>query len=179
MAEKKYFNIWMSEISKVEMIQGKEKQALTAEKKKDIRLKDESKLSIAQQIGVIWLDYPCSVFDDDYSRFDLTFKLDGNPNIKILENSLERVDGVSIGDARQIVSCLYGNCDNRLAQDGISIKWFISEDKRLIKSINKVLSEGKFKELDNLHFVSVDQFISIIKFQGSGEPITVSGSLTA
>ena len=72
---------YMSNISKVEMLHGREKPGSSAEQIASYKEKDESKLKITEKMGVVWLSYPASRLNEHletgeypfgYSRLDLT-----------------------------------------------------------------------------------------------------------
>ncbi len=104
------YQFWMSEISKVEMIIGLENPLIERSQVSTLIQKDENKINITKNLGVKWLGYPCSKLDDQYSRLGVSFRVSG-PEWSIasaFEAKIERVLGVSAGDARQIVSLVLG-----------------------------------------------------------------------
>ncbi len=153
LAKQNKFSVFMSKITLVEMTLGFENPKLSEEKKVEICEKDKMKISMAEQMNVTWLDYPCSGFDDPYSRFDVTFKFDGDADAKQLEMNIETIENVSVGDARQVVSCLTCSRVNK----GVPVKYFISEDYRLINA----LKDNEISQLRDLSFIRLEEFMNM------------------
>lgn len=107
-AEKQAVNIWMSEITEVEMIHGENNQRINEAKRCLAKTNDQKKLAIAKTMNIKWLTYPCSKFDDNYSLFDVSMRFSGSKwnEANTFEKWLLTIKGVSPGDARQVVSSL-------------------------------------------------------------------------
>jgi hypothetical protein len=150
----------MAKITEVEMIMGRENQEIYENRIPSLEKKDSEKLSIARDLGVHWLEYPCSRPDDNYSRLDLTFTPDGCPDAGDLESRLENVRGVSEGDARQIVSLIYGHCYSNGQYYKPIIDYLLTEDKRLLSALNSEKKQRRLLELNNIEVSSVSDFMS-------------------
>jgi hypothetical protein len=161
-AEKQVLNIWMSEITEVEMVHGKNNPQIDEAKRCLVATYDQRKLSIAKRMNIKWLTYPCSKFDDNYSLFDVSLRYSGPEwnEANIFEKWLLNIEGVSVGDARQVVSCIYGSDVNALDNKPV-IKWFLTEDSNLRSAlINKVKSKSKISEFSQMNIGSVCEFVS-------------------
>jgi len=101
-AEKQVVNIWMSEITEVEMIHGKNNPRINKAKRPLVRTNDQKKLAIAKTMNIKWLTYPCSKLDDNYSLFDVSMRFSGPKwnEANRIEEWLLTIEGVSPGDAR-------------------------------------------------------------------------------
>ncbi len=153
----------MSEITKVEMIHGLENPKLDEKKLAKVKAWDEQKLDLTKQMGVRWLSYPCSRFDDTYSRWDTSFRFAG-PKWEVamsLEKSLEEVPGISVGDARQLVSCCYGS-DTENLEYSPAIKYFTTEDGDLRSAVKRLREDGGVQELATVATVSTAQLLAEI-----------------
>ncbi|HNT28123.1 MAG TPA: hypothetical protein PKH10_08090 [bacterium] len=161
LAEKRGIDVWISEITPVEMLLGTEKIELDAKKKEYVAKKDKAKLSILKSMGVRTLGYPCSKFDDDYSRLDLSFRLAEEESgiADEVEKQLLTIPGVSCGDARQVVSCAFP-FDSEKTEIHPRIEWFVAEDLRLIKAINGQIKSGKLGEIAHLKFGCTETFLN-------------------
>lgn len=150
---------WMSEITKVEMLLGIENDQIAAAKRAKCEEADHAKLKIAESMGVQWLAYPCSKFDDKYSRVDLSFRCSGPDWLaaRALEESLGDLPGIRRkGDPRQIVSCLLGR-DTKDLDRRPDIRWFIAEDADLVTALRELQVDGGIVELVGLQIgTSVD-----------------------
>lgn len=51
------FDVWMSEISRVEMVQGLQNPALSEQRRAYAKSKDDMKLNVASELGVRWLTH--------------------------------------------------------------------------------------------------------------------------
>ena len=151
----------MADISHVEMLHGLEKGGLPKSQVEKYRKRDHAKIEIAENMHVIWLSYPASKTNDTYSRLDLTLRTaDSNwARAYELESELESIDGISTGDARQIVAMKYG-VDSK--QNGFKITYYLSEDNDLIKAVNLEFSNDRLKALNTIQFERVCDFISRI-----------------
>jgi hypothetical protein len=160
-AELRTYDLWMAEITQVEMIIGRENPNLHAARLPEILSKDANKLQIASAMGVRWLAYQCSKFNGDYSRLDISFRFAG-PNWEIadaLERRLELVSGVSRGDARQIVSLLYG-FDVNDATFHPDISWFVTEDEDLRGALPREVAAGRLHDLAGVRIGSVADLLA-------------------
>lgn len=158
----KKYELWMADITRVEMIIGRENVSINNLKFLDIVKKDEEKVEIIETLGVRWLSYPASKLDDEYSRLDETFRLEWESNWDIssaFERRLEKFKGVSIGDARQIVSMVHG-FDRSEKRIWPTITWFVSEDAQLCTALRREVKAGQLPELVDVCVGSVSQFVS-------------------
>jgi len=164
LAEKRKISCYMSDITKIEMLHGREKPDFSAPQVAWYKEKDESKLKIAEKMGVIWLSYPASRLNEHletkkypfgYSRLDLTMSfMDTNwEKAYDLERKLLHIKGVSQGDARQIVSMIYGT-------PRFPGKVFLAEDKPLIDGIKEEIWQGSLNQLTEYFWGSVKEFLS-------------------
>jgi hypothetical protein len=161
-AEKRVVNIWMSEITEVEMIHGTNNPQIDDAKRCLVATYDQRKLSIAKRMSIKWLTYPCSKYDDNYSLFDVSARFSGPEwnEANIFEKWLLNIEGVSVGDARQVVSCIYGSDVNALDNKPV-IRWFLTEDSDLRSAlINKVKSKSKISKFSQMKIGSVYEFVS-------------------
>ncbi len=161
-AEKKVVNTWMSEITKVEMVHGKNNPKINEAKRCLVTAYDQRKLSIVKRMNIKWLTYPCSKYDDNYSLFDVSARYSGPEwdEANIFEKWLLNIEGVSVGDARQVVSCIYGSDVNAL-DNKPAIKWFLTEDSDLRSAlINKVKSKSKIFKFSQMKIGSVYEFVN-------------------
>lgn len=156
------YELWMSEISHVEMLQGRENPKLDPIKKEQITMKDQAKVEIAERLGVRWLGYPASKLSDPYSRLGVSFRLSGCSTTAAndLESRLEQIPGVSPGDVRQVVTAIYG-FDSKNVETRPSIEWFITEDVPLRTALSIAVSSGRLPELVNLRICSVAELVEI------------------
>ena len=112
-------------------------------------------------MNIKWLTYPCSKFDDNYSLFDVSARfsrLKWN-EANTFEKWLLSIKGVSQGDARQVVSCIYGSDVNALDKKPV-IKWFLTEDSALRSALINVKSKSKISELSQMKISSVSGFVN-------------------
>jgi hypothetical protein len=155
------YEFWMAEITKVEMIIGRENPLVDESRLVEFEQKDREKLAIAERLGVQWLGYPCSKLNDQYSRLDVSFR-PGGPNWSIaaaFESRLEQVAGVSQGDARQVISLVHGFDDIDLSFRP-AIQWLVTEDSDLRKALRGQVSAGRLSELANVRVASVAEFVA-------------------
>ena len=158
-AEKQMVNIWMSEITKVEMIHGENNPRINEAKRCLARINDQKKTAIAKTMNIKWLTYPCSKFDDNYSLFDVSARFSGPKwnEANTFEKWLLNIKGVSQGDARQFVSCIYGSDVNALDEKPV-IEWFLTEDSALRSALINVKSKSKISGLSQMKISSVSGF---------------------
>jgi len=145
--------VWIAEISYVEMIHGIEKLADNKEATGQARQKDAQKRAIADRMHAGRLGYPCSKFDDTYSRWDVSFRFAGpdSDRASALEARLESVQGISAGDARQLVCCAYPfNGDD--VKHPPHLDWFLSEDRALVGAVVSEIQHGRLHELAGIRF---------------------------
>jgi len=128
--------VWMSKITEIEMVQGLENPNLSPSALEKAKQNDEGKCIMANSMHIQWLTYPASQLNDEYSRLGLTFMLCGDLDLwkraKILEERFLSFKGVSAGDARQLVSCIYGV--DVITGLRPSIGLFLAEDGPLCRS---------------------------------------------
>ena len=155
------YELWMSEISHVEMLHGRENLKLDPAKKKQMIAKDQAKVEIAKRLGVQWLGYPASKLPDPYSRLGVSFRLSGPSTAAAndLESRLEQISGVSPGDVRQVATAIHG-FDSNNVEARPSIEWFITEDAPLRTALSTAVSSGKLPELANLRVCSVAELVA-------------------
>lgn len=122
--------VWVCEISLVEMLHGIEKLANEPIKLEHAKDKDAHKRDILKKISVRQLGYPCSRFDDDYSRYGLTFRYTGPDSDKAeeIESRLLKASGISRGDARQLASGAFPFDGEHVERHPI-LNWFVTEDR--------------------------------------------------
>lgn len=149
--------VWMSEITEVEMIIGRENLSLAPVRLPYLLRKDADKLSIAKNLGVRWLSYPCSKFDDAYSRLDVSFRFAGpeSATAEAFERLIERIPHVSPGDARQLASFVYGTEDPDRFRP--VMKWFVTEDQPLRSALRSEVQRGNIPELAGINIVAVSE----------------------
>ena len=75
------------------------------------------------------------------------------------EKRLLNVKGVSPGDARQVVSCIYGSDVNALDEKPV-IEWFLTEDLDLRNALINVKSKSKISKFFQIKIGSVYEFVS-------------------
>lgn len=160
-AEKQVVNIWMSEITEVEMIHGKNNPRINEAKRCLARTNDQKKLAITKTMNIEWLTYPCSKLDDNYSLLDVSMRFSGPKwnEANRFEKWLLTIEGVSLGDARQVVSCIYGSDVNALDKKPI-IEWFLTEDSALRSALINVKSKSKISDFSQMKIGSVSEFVN-------------------
>lgn len=160
-AEKQVVNIWMSEITEVEMIHGKNNPRINDAKRCLIRTNDQKKLAIAKTMNIKWLTYPCSKLDDNYSLLDVSMRFSGPKwnEANTFEKWLLTIEGVSPGDARQVVSCICGSDVNALDEMPV-IEWFLTEDLALRSALINVKSESKISDFSQMKIGTVSEFVN-------------------
>jgi hypothetical protein len=151
--------VWISEICYVEMLHGIEHLPHDAAKRRDAEQKDAKKRAIAERMGARILGYPCSKFDDTYSRWDLSFRFAGpdSESASALEERLEALRGISRGDARHLVSCAYP-FDGDAAEYHPRLDWFVSEDHDLLEAVTSEIHQGRLPELADIRFGTSEDF---------------------
>lgn len=154
------YEVWMSEITEVEMIIGRENPKVDAEKAAKLLRKDKEKLSIAKRLGARWLSYPCGKFDDNYSRLNVSLRFAGPESAaaEAFERRIGHIPNVSAGDAPQVVSLVFG------AEDPLAFRptigWLVTEDQPLHAALRREVQLGKLPELVGIHIASVAEFIA-------------------
>lgn len=159
----------MADITKVEMLHGRENPKLSADRVAQCKERDESKLKIAKKMGVIWLSYPASRLNEHletkkhpfgYVRLNLTMNfMDINwEKAYDLEQKLLHIKDVarSPGDARQIVSMAYGTPQ-------FKGNVFLAEDKRLTDGIKEEIRQGQLNQLTKYFWGNVQEFLATFK----------------
>lgn len=160
-AENQIVNMWMSEITEVEMIHGKNNPKINEEKRCLVTTYDQRKIAIARTMNIKWLTYPCSKYDDKYSLFDVSLRFSGPEwsEANTFEKWLLNFEGVSAGDARQVASCIYGSDTKTLAKKPV-IEWFLTEDSDLRSALIKVKSKSKISKFSKMKIASVSEFVN-------------------
>jgi hypothetical protein len=164
------YEIWMARITQVEMILGRENPNLDSEKREHINSKDSAKLRIAEEMGVRWLNYPCSGYDDSFSRWDVTFGYSDNSERWLSAKELEKRLDIIIpddnkADSRQVVSLVYG-FEVKELDDNIlvppetpKIGWLVTEDKDLRQALQEAIEAGRLNELAHIRIVCVPELV--------------------
>jgi len=70
-AEQRKIDIWISEITGVEMLHGLENLSSREAARRSAAARDAAKEALMSAMGARRLGYPCSRFDDTYSRLDM------------------------------------------------------------------------------------------------------------
>lgn len=155
------YQLWMSEISPVEMLLGRENPALDSLKVASIEAKDREKLAIASKLGVKWLGYPASKLSDTYSRLGMSFRLAGptSAQANALELLLSPIKGVSTGDVRQIAAAVYGFDVGDITYRP-PIEYFVTEDEPLVATIRSKVAAGRLPDLRSFQICSVAEFVA-------------------
>ncbi len=155
------YELWMAEITEVEMIIGRENPKIDQGRVPEFVRKDCEKFAIAEKLGVRWLGYPCSKLGDEYSRLGVSFRLAGPDSLiaAALERRLEQIAGVSVGDPRQVVSLVHG-FDDADVSFRPAIRWLVTEDARLCAALCGEANAGRLPELVNVHIGSVAEFVA-------------------
>ncbi len=147
--------VWIAEITPVEMLHGREKVAAESVKLARASAKDDQKNDICTAMRARYLAYPCSKVDDTYSRLGMSFRTAGpnSEDANRLEQKLLGIKGVSAGDARQLVSCAF---PTNAATVGLSVTldWFVAEDAELVEAVVRAVAAGALPELAHLSFGS-------------------------
>jgi len=143
------------------MVHGKNNPQINEAKRCLVTTYDQRKLSIAKTMNIKWLTYPCSKFDDNYSLLDVSLRFSGPEwnEANTFEKWLLNIEGVSIGDARQVVSCIYGSDVNALDKKPV-IKWFLTEDSDLRSALIKVKSKSKISKFSQMKIGFVCEFVN-------------------
>lgn len=157
-----HYELWMAEITRVEMIIGQENPSVNPSRIPEFDQKDKEKLAIAKRLDVRWLGYPCSKIDDQYSRIDVSLRIEG-PEWSMAENferRIKQISGVSTGDACQIVSLVHGFDDENLSLRP-AIQWLVTEDEPLRKALGRLKDLGQLTELSQINIISVEELVAI------------------
>jgi len=159
-AENQVVNMWMSEITEVEMIHGKNNPQINEDKRCLVKIYDQRKIAIAKTMNIKWLTYPCSKFDDNYSLLDVSLRFSGPEwsEANEFEKWLLNIEGVSVGDARQFVSCICGSDVDALDKKPV-IEWFLTEDSNFRSALIKVKSKSKISKFSQMKIASVSEFV--------------------
>ncbi|MBI3779832.1 MAG: hypothetical protein HY278_02045 [candidate division NC10 bacterium] len=154
-------DVWIAEITPVEMLHGIEKVATDDAKRARAAARDTEKEAIAAAMYARILGYPCSKLDDTYSRLGMSFRLAGPDThlAEALERRLLSIKGVSAGDARQLVSCAF-------PFDGVQIDFhprldcFVAEDVDLIRALIAEVAAENLPELRHLTFGTSEEIVA-------------------
>lgn len=172
--------VWLSEITRVEMLHGQENVQDDEEKLVTVVGKDAAKEAMAERMFARWLMYPCGRCDDTYSRVGLSLRCAG-PEFaaaRDLEQRLEDIDGVSPGDARQLVSCAFPS-DTDEAAFCPTLDWFVSQDRRLIKALRAAVAAGRLAELEHIRFGSARELVETLPALLGRQRVNISASRIA
>lgn len=155
--------LWMSEITRVEMVLGLENPTINDDIKTIIEERDSEKIKIASELNVGWLTYPCSKTNDTYSRLNISLRTMGDQwhIANEMEKNLEVYEGISRGDARQFVSCIFGTNSEDLSYTP-AVEWFITEDQKMLEALKKLKEDGIVTELERINIASTKEFITQI-----------------
>ena len=153
-------DVWMSEITPVEMLHGLEKLATDDAKRARAMARDKTKETIATGMGARTLAYPCSKFGDTYSRLGISFRFAGPDShlADAFERKLLSIKGVSAGDARHLVSCAFPT-------DGTNVDFhprldcFVAEDVDLIRGLRAEVAAGNLRELRHLSIGTSEEIV--------------------
>jgi hypothetical protein len=158
--------LWMSEIARVEMAHGQQNPRLTNKQRTRALENDTRKAAIAADLGVRWLAYPCAKMDDEYSLLDLSFRFGGREweDADALERELVQLTGVSKGDARHIVSWVFGWEDDT-AEPKPNITWFVSEDELLRNALAGYQSRATHALLRTSVIACVAELVDLVRQQ--------------
>lgn len=155
--------VWMSSITLVEMAIGLENKDPSSEILVTAKQSDVAKRAISDLMNIRWLTYPASKTNDTYSRTNLTLRTVGPDwqKANALETKLLQLSGVSPGDARQVVSCVYGQAKTDGRQAAI---WaFVSEDGKLRRALTN--AQADISELKEFQVFSVKAFMNCLNLR--------------
>jgi len=160
-------SVWMSEIAQVEMVHGIKNPRINKETREKAERNDHCKLAIATSMHVRWLSYPCSTTDDEYSLCDLSFRCGGPEwsEAYALQRNFEQTPGISKGDARHLVSWVFGYQIDRLDYRP-TIDSFVSEDEPLRRALLRLKAEDSIPVLATVQVLSVEELIRKISGRG-------------
>ncbi len=159
--ESRRVEVWIAEITPVEMLHGIEKIAADDAKSAQAAARDKTKEAIAMAMGAKILAYPCSKLDDTYSRLSMSFRL-GGPDSHLadaLERRLLSIKGVSAGDARQLVSCAFPT-DGTKVDFHPRLDCFVAEDIDLVRALRNEVAAGNLQELCHLSIGTSDKIVA-------------------
>ena len=159
--ESRRVEVWIAEITPVEMLHGIEKIAADDAKRTQAVARDKTKEAIAMAMGAKTLAYPCSKLDDTYSRLGMSFRL-GGPDSHLadaLERRLLSIKGVSAGDARQLVSCAFPT-DGTKVDFHPRLDCFVAEDIELVRALRNEVAAGNLPELGHLSIGTADEIVA-------------------
>jgi hypothetical protein len=159
-AERRRIDVWISEITPVEMLHGLEKLATDDARRARAVARDQTKEAIATAMGARTLAYPCSKFGDTYSRLGMSFRFAGPGSglADAFERKLLSIEGVSAGDARHLVSCAFPT-------DGTNVDFhprldcFVTEDFDLIRGLRAEVAAGNLPELWHLSIGTSEEIV--------------------
>lgn len=160
-AENQVVNMWMSEITEVEMIHGKNNPQINEVKRCLITTYDQRKKAIAKTMNIKWLTYPCSKYNDNYSLLNVSLRF-SKPEwneANTFEKWLRNIRGVTPGDAQQVTSCIFGSDVEALNEKPV-IKWFLTEDSDLRSALIKVKSKSEISKFSKMKIASVSEFVN-------------------
>jgi len=160
--ESRRIDVWIAEITPVEMLHGIEKIAADDAKRARAAARDRTKEAIATAMGARTLAYPCSKLDDTYSRLGMSFRFAGPDShlADALERRLLSIKGVSAGDARQLVSCAFPS-------DGAEVGFhprldcFVAEDLDLVRTLKAEVGAGNLPELRHLSMGTSEEIVAV------------------
>ncbi|MDC3954757.1 hypothetical protein [Polyangium jinanense] len=157
-------SLWMSEIVQVEMAHGQQNPRLTPEKRTRAEANDARKITIATDMGVRWLAYPCAKTNDEYTLLDISFRCAGFEwnEANTLEGELEQIKGISKGDARHLVSWIFG-CDTAALDFHPTLNCFVSEDEPLREALLQFQPRAANQVLREAKILSVAEFVALVR----------------
>jgi len=150
---------YMSQITPVEMLQGLENPAISAQQAQTYRVRDDKKVRIANGMKVIWLRYPVGKSNDSYTRTNISAST-ASPHWIVadqLEQALIALQGVSPGDARQVAAMRFGTDQSNST---IQFDWFVAHDSDLIQAINLALNLNQLQDLAGIRFGTSTDFVN-------------------
>lgn len=159
--ESRRIDVWIAEITPVEMLHGIEKIAADDAKRAQAAARDKTKGAIARAMGARALAYPCSKLDDTYSRLNMSFRLAGPDShfADALERRLLSIKGVSAGDARQLVSCAFPT-DGAKIDFHPKLDCFVAEDLDLVRALKAEVAAGNLLELCHLSIGTSEEIVA-------------------
>jgi hypothetical protein len=159
--EGRRLEVWIAEITPVEMLHGIENIAADEAKRTQAAARDKAKEAIATAMGSRTLAYPCSKLGDRYSRLSMSFRLAGPDShlAEAFERRLLSIKGVSAGDARQLVSCAFPT-DGTDVGFHPQIDCFVAEDVTLVRALQGEVAAGNLSELRHLSIGTSDEIVA-------------------
>ena len=152
-------SFFMSEISKVEMHHGFKNPNIDEARRQVVEKKDREKLELAEQMKIKWIMYPCSKYKDKYSLYEISLRYGGSfwNQANELELTLEALDGISIGDARQVVSMIYGSKEEGLNDVDV----FVSKDRKLVNGLRDNANRKMLSILSGYRFLLPEELMNV------------------